>query len=188
MHGSTNFDLTSIVLYTHFRKLNEKNHIYHEVLADWSEFVPNEGSDTAQYLLVDYIDERSLRNHLQLGVDAIITNQPEKLANLIQTEFHDTLTLATQETSPWEPIKSSEAINHLHKAAIAGFSGFIAERWFDKKCSKPSDCHGVFRAFESVTFEILTLVIRTQISYAFTVVYNYSISTRKPSRSCMHAS
>ncbi len=65
-------------------------------------------SDTAFKVYSWTIDnERSLRNHLQLGVDAIITNQPEKLANLIQTEFHDKLTLATQETSPWEQIKSS---------------------------------------------------------------------------------
>ncbi len=64
---------------------------------------------------------------MQLGVDAIISNQPEKLANLIQMEFHDTLTLATQETSLGSKLSHLKLFNHWHKAAIAGFYGFIAE-------------------------------------------------------------
>ncbi len=101
-------------------------------------------------LLID--NKKSLRNHLQLGVDAIITNQPEKLANLIQTEFHDTLQLKN-----WEQIKSSEAIQPVGKAAIAGFSGFIAENiqaWtIDVGLTKSvanlySDCHGDLKCSE----------------------------------------
>ncbi len=94
-------------------------------------------------------NERSLRNHLQLGVDAIITNQPEKLANLIQTEFHDTLQLKN-----WEQIKSSDQklINQLAKLGFLVFLPNIYKRGESmlvcKKCSKPSDCHGDLKCSE----------------------------------------
>ena len=118
------------------------------------------GSDNATFKVYSWtIDNKaSLIEHLQLGVDAIITNIPAKLNNLIREEFHDTLTLATQETSPWEQIKSSEAIQPFAQSCdrywlfqfyCRKYTSRDSQCWSDKKCSRPSDCHGELKCSEA---------------------------------------
>ncbi len=116
------------------------------------------GSDVAPFKVYSWTidNKKSLRNNLQLGVDAIITNKPAKLTKMIQEEFHDTLTLATQETNPWEQIKSSEAIQPFAQSCNRYWLFFYCRKytslenrcWSDKKCSKPSDCHGELKCSE----------------------------------------
>ena len=131
-------------------------------------------------------NEKSLRNHYFAAWSGRYHHQPTRETSN-QTEFHDTLTLATQETSPWEQIKSSEAIitNQPEKLAIHDtltlatqetweqiksseaiqsfaqsydrwvfwfycrkYTSLDNQCWSDKKCSKPSDCHGDLKCSE----------------------------------------
>ena len=111
-------------------------------------------SDTIPFKVYSWTidNESSLKKHLQLGVDAIITNKPEKLRKLIEEDFHDTLTLATQEVNPWEQIQSSEVATPLMQSCEKYWyvgpnycwkeNSFDDECWTKKKCSQPSDCYG----------------------------------------------
>lgn len=57
--------------------------------------------------------ESTMRDHLMLGVDAIIVNYPGTMKSLVNSEFQDSLFLATRTTDPWTRIKKSEAIPPL---------------------------------------------------------------------------
>ena len=57
--------------------------------------------------------EDTMREWLQLGVDAIIVNYPDRLKNLVNNEFKNSLVLADSNTNPWERIRASEAVPPL---------------------------------------------------------------------------
>ncbi len=98
-------------------------------------------------------NESSLKKHLRLGVDAIITNRPAKLRDIIQEDFHDSLSIASQKDNPWEQLQLSEVTTPLIQSCDNWFLGYsycwkqIGPNsndwcWTDKECSQPNNCFG----------------------------------------------
>ena len=92
----------------------------------------------------------TMREWLQLGVDAIITNYPNRLKTLVNDEFQTSLALADSNTNSWERIKASEAVPPFHR----GCSRYIF-RWYcwmytspsywcwsHTRCNSANDCYG----------------------------------------------
>lgn len=88
----------------------------------------------------------SMRYYLQLGVDVIIANYPDRLESLVEDEFHDSLYLATRETDPFELITASEAFRPLAQGCSRStcwkYTGPDDWCWTPNLCSKVSDCWG----------------------------------------------
>ena len=88
----------------------------------------------------------SMRKYLQLGVDAIIANYPNRMKDLVEDEFHNSLSLATHATDPWERIKASEAIPSLAQgcqwSTCWEYTNPDTWCWTPTKCNKASDCWG----------------------------------------------
>lgn len=92
----------------------------------------------------------TMREWLQLGIDAIITNYPNRLKTLVNEEFQNRLALADSNTNPWERIKASEAVPPLAR----GCSKYILQKycwmyttpsywcWSSTQCDSNNDCYG----------------------------------------------
>ena len=96
------------------------------------------------------VDKTStMRHYLQLGVDAIIVNFPNRMKAVVKDEFHDSLFLATSATDPWERIKASEAITPRAQGCSRGYCWKYTSPgnwcWASKRCNKSSDCWGHIR-------------------------------------------
>ena len=55
----------------------------------------------------------TMKKWLQLGVDAITVNYPNRLKDLVSNEFKNSLVFADQSTNPWERIKATEVVPPL---------------------------------------------------------------------------
>ena len=95
----------------------------------------------------------TMRTWLQLGVDAIIVNYPNRLKYLVNNQFKNSLVLADQNTNPWERIKAAEVVPPL----AHGCSTYIVKKycwkyttphnwcWSYSRCNTDNDCYGNFR-------------------------------------------
>ena len=93
------------------------------------------------------VDKKStMRDFLQLGVDAIIVNYPDRLQNIVEEEFHDSLFLATREIDPWKRLLSSEVTPPLAQGCSISYCWKYTKPdewcWTSTKCSSDSDCWG----------------------------------------------
>lgn len=94
----------------------------------------------------------SMKYHLQLGIDVIIVNYPDRMYSTVTDRFHDSLFLATRATDPWKRIKQSEAIPpyaqgcslHIFRRYCWKSTGTKESEWCwtSKRCDKDSDCWG----------------------------------------------
>ena len=88
----------------------------------------------------------TMRELLQLGVDVIIVNYPDRLRTLVKEEFHDSLILATRATDPWKGIKASEVIPPLAQGCCQSYCWEYTNPddrcWTSTRCSDVSDCWG----------------------------------------------
>ena len=95
----------------------------------------------------------TMRTWLQLGVDAIIVNYPNRLRNLVNNEFKNSLVLADQNTNPWERIKAAEAVpplargcsTYTFKAYCWKYTTPYNWCWSSTRCNTDNDCYGSFR-------------------------------------------
>ena len=107
-----------------------------------------DGSGLAPFKVYAWTFDRtsSMRKYLQLGVDAIIANYPSRMKALVENEFHDSLTLATRATNPWERIKASEAFPPLAQGCQSSTCWKYTTQnhwcWTPTKCTKASNCWG----------------------------------------------
>lgn len=92
--------------------------------------------------------ESTMREYLQLGVDAIIVNFPDRMKNVVENQFSDSLYFATSATDPWERIKASEAIPPLaHGCSVYFLNSYCWKYttpdswcWTSTLCRQDSDC------------------------------------------------
>ena len=87
-----------------------------------------------------------MRDRLQLGVDAIIVNYPNRLHALVTDEFRNSLYLAKRSTNPWKRIRAYEALPPLARGCSQGYCWkYISPDdwcWTPKECSTAEDCWG----------------------------------------------
>lgn len=93
------------------------------------------------------VDRKStMRKLLQLGVDAIIVNHPDRMHSLVTDEFRDSLFLATRETDPWKHIKATNVAVPLAQGCSRWKSTcwkYVNRNnwcWTTATCNKSNDC------------------------------------------------
>ena len=92
----------------------------------------------------------TMREWLQLGVDAIVTNYPNRLKALVNDEFQTSLALADSNTDPWERIKASEVVPPLARGCSRYISRWYCWMytspsywcWSYTRCNSANDCYG----------------------------------------------
>lgn len=95
-------------------------------------------------------DESTMRQYLQIGVDALVVNMPDTLQNMIESELHESLSLASNETDPWQPIPDYEVAPPLARGCDRRFLNRFCWQytspdkwcWTKIKCGRVADCWG----------------------------------------------
>ena len=94
----------------------------------------------------------SMRYYLQLGIDAIIVNYPDRMKNAVTDQFKDSLTLATPKNDPWKRVKSSQVMPPRARVCSLHIFGYFCYKYHgtgtrdycktSKRCNSSQDCWG----------------------------------------------